>query len=333
MSNPENLSPVPANSILKTVPCYKCSDFVSFEKAEVHAEPYAFVHPQRPVTTMISPASAIGYIRVSTAKQNEDDYALEAQAEKIRRLCAERGIRLIAIYEDTKSAVDPYSLERRPSLDEAVRWAERENACLMVPEPTRLFLNTEVAKRWRSSVTVPVYSVRHARILTEVELLEAVRDGEDIARATSEGTIRALDVKRKSGATLGSKGDRAAANKASALARGRRSDRITDTIARILLEDEAYLALSHQALADLLNRRKVLSGWGRPWTRDGIKRHRKDAGERIREWTELDQELLPALQIVDGEAQEVISASDAAVASTPEDDEAIMRKLPTFGVF
>lgn len=282
---------------------------------------------------MTSPASAIGYIRVSTAKQNEEDHALAAQAEKIRRQCVEHGIRLVAIYEDTSSAVGPHSLERRPSLGEAANWAARENACLMVPEPTRLFRNTEVAKRWLRTMSVPVYSVRHASILTEVELLEAIQDGADVARATREGTTKALDAKRKSGAPLGSKGDRTAANKASALARAQRSDGITDTIARILLEDEAYRALSHQALADLLNRRKILSGWSRPWTRDSVKRLRKDAEQRIGEWADWDNEPLPAHQIIDEKASEAITASDASVASALEDDETIMRKLPAFGMF
>lgn len=282
---------------------------------------------------MTSPASAIGYIRVSTAKQNEGDHALEAQAERIRRHSAEHGITLIAIYEDTGSAAGPYSLERRPSLDEAVRWAEREHTCLIVPEPTRLFRNMAVARDWLNTVTVPVYSVRHGRILTEEEFLEAVREGEEMARATREGTVRALDGKKRSGAALGSKGDRTAANKASALARGQRSDGITDTIARILLEDEAYRALSHQALADLLNRRKVLTGWGRPWTRDGVKRHRKEAGERVREWAELDREVLSAFEPVDEGETKGMATFDANAVSEPEDDEAAMRKLPVFGMF
>jgi hypothetical protein len=36
-----------------------------------------------------------------------------------------------------------------------------------------------------------------------------------------------------------------------------------------------------------LNRRKILTGWQRPWTGDGLKRHRKYAEERIEEWAEI----------------------------------------------
>lgn len=287
--------------------------------------------------TMPTPLSAIGYIRVSTEMQNQEDQALKRQAEKIRQHCADRGIKLLSLHDDTCSAVDAYSVERRPALADAIRWAAEVDACLMVPEPTRLFRNVAVASRWLKSINVPVYSVQDARILSHQELLEAVRAGQQVAKATSDGTVKGLQMKRASGAKLGSKADHTVANKASAKARKQRSDGIVDAIARVLLEDAAYRDLSNRALADLLNRRKILTGWQRPWTGDSLKRHRRMADERIEEWSELEQDDLPVAPPPQVAQSNAASAVDVAAATTGEDaideDERQMRALPTYGMF
>lgn len=275
---------------------------------------------------MTTPTSAVGYIRVSTHMQNEGDHALERQAEKIRRYCADHGIKLICIYDDICSAVDDFSVERRPSLSEAVRWATRDGACLVVPDATRLFRNVEVADRWFQTVTVPVFSVRDDKVLSRSEFLDAVSIGEQVAQASSEGTIKALEKKRASGVKLGSKSDRTAANAASKRARAQRSDSVVDAIAHVILEDPAYRDLSHRAFADLLNRRNLLTGWSRPWTAAGVKRQRKEAEERIQEWAEIDN--LPDEVLLD-----MPKAAAQIEVVPPGDEYEELKKLPTFGMF
>lgn len=274
------------------------------------------------------PLRAVGYIRVSTHMQNEGDHALERQADKIRRCCAKNGIRLLCIYDDTCSAVDDFSMERRPSLKEAMAWAERESACLIVPEPTRLFRNVQVAEHWLRTLSVPVFSVRDDRVLSRSEILEAIAVGAQVARMSSEGTVTALQQKRAVGVKLGSKADRTAANAASRQARAQRSDSIIDAIARVMLEDPAYRDLSHRAFADLLNRRGILTGWSRAWTAVGVKRQRKEAEERIREWEELERDDVPGEPLAD-----VLLRAAPSPAVAPEDEEQRMKALPTFGMF
>lgn len=278
---------------------------------------------------MTTPTTAIGYIRVSTEMQNEGDYALERQAEKIRRCCADHGLQLICIYEDTCSAVDDFSVERRPSLTEAVRWAARDGACLVVPDATRLFRNVEVADRWLETTTVPVFSVRDKKVLSRSEFLDAVSVGQHVAQASSMGTVIALERKRASGVKLGSKVDRAAANAASKRARALRSDGIVDTIARTLLEDPAYRDLSHRAFADLLNRRNFLTGWSRPWTAAGVKRQRVLAEKRIKEWADLDAIVFSDEDFVAPPAESRSAAQGAPVQDSEQD----VMDLPNFGMF
>ncbi|MGA0613159.1 recombinase family protein [Paracoccus sp. KR1-242] len=258
------------------------------------------------------PKTAIGYIRVSTEMQAQDDRALERQADLIRKFAAARRIRLDAIYEDVGSGADAYTLSRRPGLQDASRRVVSEEvACLIVPEPSRLFRNVAAAEQWLQTYNVPVLSVRDGGVLTDQQFLDAVRQGEEVAQRIREGTSAALETHRATGRVVGPSGGKRAANKASVKARAARSDGIVDMIAHILLEDPAYRDLSHRALADLLNRRNVLSGWERPWTPAGVRRARYEAEKRIAERQALDLE------------------DD----STPVDEEAVMQALPTFGMF
>lgn len=266
------------------------------------------------------PSQAIGYIRVSTEMQAAGDQALERQAETIRRFAQDNGLALLAIYEDVGSAYDTHTLSRRPGLQDATQRVAREGACLLVCEPTRLFRNVEAAEKWLQDCPAPVVSVREGRSLEAQQLLNAVRQGQQTAERIQAGTSDALAKRRERGKVLGSSGDKAAANRASVKARAVRSDQLVTTIAHILLEDQAYRALSHKALADLLNRRGVLTGWERPWTAVGIRRHRYEAEKRIVEWEELDRE------------DDALDPGVKPLEDLPE-DERKMREHPNFGMF
>jgi|GEM_PF-2276228 len=275
------------------------------------------------------PLAAVGYTRVSTEKQNVGDHALEKQAEKIRRFCAERGMKLAAIYEDVGSAVGVHSLNRRTGLQDAEAYAQREGVCLIVTEPTRLFRNAEVATKWLNDLTVPVVSVADGVVLSNSAILNAVKVGEGDVSQKSAATSKALERKSLSGQRLGSPADKSAANKASALARLQRSDGIIDTIAFILLEDPAYGDLSHDAFAGLLNRRNVLTGWSRAWTPAGVKRSRGLAEKRVLEWQGFENET-----DVDNPLAHSLDGAQSHPAPAPELDEvAMMERLPNFGMF
>lgn len=138
--------------------------------------------------------------------------------------------------------------------------------------------------------------------------------------------------------------NRRAANEASVKSRRAKSDEVTEAIAAVLLSDPAYRDLSHRALADLLNRRDIRTGWGREWTEAGLRRQRVAAEKLIREREALEAEL-------DAEEQEMggrMSSSDEAhvatddaaypdrekpAVGTADDEEAQLKDLPGFGMF
>ncbi|MBL4930054.1 recombinase family protein [Fuscibacter oryzae] len=273
------------------------------------------------------PTNAIGYIRLSTEMQADEDHALERQAEKLRQCCQKRGLALTSIYEDVGSAAKSDSLSRREGLRDATRHVQQEGAVLVVSDPTRLFRHVKDAETWLQNFDICILSAEDDEMLSKERFLDAVRKGETSAHNIRRGTSTAL-ARRQAEEKPGSPVDLSAAREASRRARSGRSDNIVDRIAHVLLEDEAYRDLSHRALADLLNRRGILTGWKRPWTGDGLKRQRREAEARIREWAEIDAEDEVPL------APEALVFGEAAPSpGEPVVEEFETARLPYFGMF
>lgn len=272
---------------------------------------------------------AVGYIRVSTEKQNVEDRALKRQEGLIREFCERAGMKLLGIYEDTASAAAPFNDVRRSGLQDASIRARREGAALVVTEPTRLFRDEAAAQTWLDEFRLPIITVQDRDVLSEETVLEAVSAGEMQADRFRKATQSTLSLKAAEGQPLGSPGDKRAANAASVRARAERSADIVQTIAHILETDPAYRDLSHKAFAALLNRRNILTGWGRPWTAAGVRRQRSLAEELLRERVEIenDETVLVAVPPMREDAQ------NAQAPETVLEEERITQPPPFAGLF
>ncbi|WP_134682025.1 hypothetical protein [Paracoccus ravus] len=105
------------------------------------------------------------------------------------------------------------------------------------------------------------------------------------------------------------------------------------------MEDPAYRDLSHRSFADLLNRRGLLTGWERPWTEVGVRRHRYEAEKLIHARAEFDREDVPGHDDVDNDPVAELGklSTDAPVSKCAEgedlsDEERELRKLPHYGI-
>lgn len=297
------------------------------------------------------PSKAVGYIRLSTEKQAQDDGEFEKQAARIRQACAKHGFDLLLIFEDTASGADPLGAVRRDGLNDAVARARAEGAALIIPEPTRLFRHAEAARNFLKTLDVPVFSVKHGRFLGARALLSAIEHGETVARNIREGTSKAMSVKSKQGVEFSTSEVRKKAAEASAKVRSAKSDTIAHQVSDILRSDPAYRDLSHKALADLLNRRRLLTGWKRPWTQHSVRDVRRKAEEKIAFEAEIDDlDDLPVVagvveappgQLVAGLPGESASPviKDEATLPTPavlteeESTQAELEQIPGFGIF
>lgn len=280
---------------------------------------------------------AVGYIRVSTDLQAGDPQQLEAQAQKIRDACLERGFDLLQVYEDVCSAASAGNVSQRRGLSDACLAARDADAILVVTEPTRLFRNVSVAREFFKNSDVKVFSVRDSRVLGFKALISAVRRGEESALAIREGTKDALlKGVRRYDTDLTKVRTRAA--QASVRARKLKAYDVVERIAAVIAEDPVFETLTHEAMADLLNRRGILSGAGKAWTRHGVRRHHISAKEAValqRAFdAEVDQGSLPqadiALEATLPVCREQLDAPQDAEALAEEEE---MRALPTFGMF
>lgn len=271
----------------------------------------------------------IGYVRVSTEKQNLEDLALKRQSRLIKDFAAARGFDLLGIYDDVGSAAESFSSDRRGGLKAATEHATREKAAIVVTEPTRLFRDRVAAENWIGQFDGDIWSIKDQISPTREEFLESVAVGEAHAAGLRQATTSALNERRTQGRALGSPADKSKANAASARARALRSADIVAVISNILREDRVYRDLSHRALADLLNRRGVLTGWSRPWTAESIRRSRMLAEERIAENEAIETESAPVFM------------PEAPVPDTSQTNETekeaaeleAMRRLPYYSMF
>lgn len=278
---------------------------------------------------------AIGYIRVSTEKQGEEGAGLERQAKAIRDWCKKRNIQLLGIHQDTASAVDEHSYRKRPGLPEAHKLALQENAVMVVYEPTRLFRNIDAAQEFLKNLPVGVFSIKNNRYLGKPGLTSAIIKGAEVAENIAAGTQRALqDVKDNQNKPLGSPQGLDRSRMAALKSRQLRAQEVVEAVAAVLERDEAYKDLSNRALADLLNREGILTGWQRPWTRDSIKKTRKKAEAYIREREALEAELdaegprgLPLVEHTNDHED------TPAVQDENEEESAQLKAIPGFGVF
>jgi len=267
---------------------------------------------------------AVGYIRVSTEKQGEEGEGLERQAEAIRNWCKRRGIVLLGIHQDIASAVDEHSYRKRSGLLAAHRQVRNENAIFVVYEPTRLFRNIDAAQEFLEHLPDRVFSVKNRRYLGKPALSAAIMKGAATAQNIATGTKNALqglkdNQNKKLGSPKGLERSRMAALKSRKL----RAQEVVESVAEVLERDEAYKDLSNRALADLLNREGILTGWSRPWTRDSVKKTKRKAEEFIRERDALEAEL---------DAEDAIQQTPSVHHASQADDTEL-EQLPNFGIF
>lgn len=235
---------------------------------------------------------AVGYIRVSTEKQEREGEGLERQTQEIRDWCKKQNLQLLSIHEDTASAVGEHSYQQRDGLRGAHKQALQEEAVLVVYEPTRLFRNIDAAQYFLSNLPVSVFSIKNKRYLKKIGLEKAIIKGAETAENIAAGTKKALQrLKREDDKLLGSPTGLDKSRIASIKERMDGAQKVVETVADVLQRDEAYKDLTMQDLADLLNRKGILTNWNRPWTDNSIRKVRKKANDYIEEQKALEAAL------------------------------------------
>ncbi|MCZ8079066.1 MAG: recombinase family protein [Rhodobacteraceae bacterium] len=216
---------------------------------------------------------ALGYARISTNLQGERDDSLERQAARIRQAVNDNGWVLLGIHDDVASAVGKDSLLERPGLRNALEHAAREDAFIVVTEPTRLFRNRLYGLQLLRESGAKVYSLKDQCFISRTKLGEAFRAGEEQAKVTREATSKAMTKSARSSRP------NSKASENSSASRKFRSEEIAEQIADILEQDPSLEKLKHSDFAEALNLRGLRSGWGRKWNAESVRDRRARATE------------------------------------------------------
>lgn len=199
---------------------------------------------------------AIGYIRVSTNRQAENGYGLEAQREQIRGYCRAQGLELVALIPDVMSGKRTDKLYGRIAAITAIRTGMAnvlvvntlDRSSRSMADGAKLVADAKV-EGWRIVGLDGTDSDTVSQLTAHARLLVAEEERELISKRTKQGLIRA----RQAGKQLG---------KPSTIDR--------DTVRRILKQRNA--GCGTKAIAKALTESGVPAPKGGAWSYSTVRR-------------------------------------------------------------
>jgi DNA invertase Pin-like site-specific DNA recombinase len=149
---------------------------------------------------------AIGYIRVSTNRQAENGYGLEAQSEQIRRYCQAQDLELVALIPDVMSGKRTDKLYGRIAAITAIRTGMAnvlvvntlDRSSRSMADGAKLVADAKL-EGWRIVGLDGTDSDTVSQLTAHARLLVAEEERELISRRTKQGLIKA----RQAGKQLG----------------------------------------------------------------------------------------------------------------------------------
>jgi DNA invertase Pin-like site-specific DNA recombinase len=155
---------------------------------------------------MSNGSKAIGYIRVSTNRQAESGYGLDAQRDSIERFCSDNGLQLVALIPDVMSGKKSDKLYGRIAAINAIRSGlanvlvinTLDRTSRSMADGAKLVADAKV-EGWRVVGLDGTDSNTVSQLTSHARLLVAEEERELISKRTKQGLIRA----RQAGKQLG----------------------------------------------------------------------------------------------------------------------------------
>jgi DNA invertase Pin-like site-specific DNA recombinase len=196
--------------------------------------------------------AAIGYIRVSTAKQGKSGLGLEAQQEALRRFAEAEGYSFAETFTEVESG--KHGEDHRPELAKALERARREKAPIIVAKLDRLSRDVHyISGLMKHRVPFVVTELGADTDPFLLHLYAALAEKE--RKLISERTKAAMQRAKARGVVIGGLRDK-----------GRELQREAEQRAQALAGVFAELSeLSARAAAEELNRRGVETPAGGKW--------------------------------------------------------------------
>jgi DNA invertase Pin-like site-specific DNA recombinase len=206
---------------------------------------------------------AIGYIRVSTAKQGRSGLGLEAQQASLVKFAQAEGFRFVHTFTETESGAD----DTRPELNAAIALAGKRKAPIIVAKLDRLSRDVHYISglmKHRVPFIVTELGADTDPFLLHIYAALAEKERALISRRTKD----ALAAAKARGVVIGGLRDKGRELHAEALDR---AEALRPVFAKLA-------GLSHRALAKALNDRGIKTVQGAAWSAVQVTRVRKRLG-------------------------------------------------------
>ena len=206
---------------------------------------------------------AVGYIRVSTARQGRSGLGLEAQQAALARFAEAEGFSLLQTFTETESGAD----DDRPELNAAIEQAGKAKAPVIVAKLDRLSRDVHYISglmKHRVAFIVAELGPDTDPFLLHIYAALAEKERALISRRTRD----ALQAAKARGVKLGGYRHDGSTSKTEALERAEALRPVFEEVA----------ALSHRAVAKVLNERGITTAQGKPWTAMQVLRVRARLG-------------------------------------------------------
>jgi DNA invertase Pin-like site-specific DNA recombinase len=208
---------------------------------------------------------AVGYIRVSTARQGRSELGLEAQQAAIARFAEAEAFKLVETFTETESGAD----DDRPQLNAAIERARKIKAPVICAKLDRLSRDVHYISglmKHRVPFIVAELGSDTDPFLLHIYAALAEKERALISRRTKD----ALAAAKARGVVIGGMRDKSLELQAEAIER-----------AEALRPVFAELAgLSHRATAKALNERGIKTATGKAWTAVQVIRVRERLADR-----------------------------------------------------
>jgi len=194
--------------------------------------------------------AAIGYIRVSTAKQGRSGLGLEAQQAALAKFAEAEGFRFLQTFTETDSGAD----DTRPELNAAIQRARKAKAPIIVAKLDRLSRDVHYISglmKHRVPFIVTELGADTDPFLLHIYAALAEKERAMISRRTKD----ALAAAKARGVSLGGHREQSEINRAAA---AERANGLRSVFAELS-------GLSARATAEELNRRGISTATGGKW--------------------------------------------------------------------
>ena len=211
------------------------------------------------------PRAIVGYVRVSTDRQETDGISLDLQRTAIHGYVHHTGLPLVEIFEDVASGAGAKSFPSRLGLQRALEACREFDAVLVVWDWSRLSRHAASEKTLKELLPGAdrVVSLKEAETLSDASKNSRLAHAEEQRNEISRRTKRAMNQRKDDGAEFGNPKIRSVQKSGTKVAK-EKSDAIIREIVDLLRSFPDASAVTRQQVVEHLNMKDVRTLHGNP---------------------------------------------------------------------